>query len=587
MKNLKISAKLFITFAIIIAMLLAVVVTSLSSLQNIGSQFTSFHDNGYEITNKSVELRFAAESAAKYIGYSFMTADKNETNEYIQNSRDNIANLIEGLKFMEERFTGDPKLVTDAQKTLESGTATLEEIYRLAGNNENDEAIELYFTNYRTILLDVQNNLAKMNDSASAGADVSYKQSATTEKQTMILVAVISIIAVAATVLLALYIVKGLTGPIKELQAVAKQMSEGSLNAVIHFESKDELGSLADSFRALTVGLSNIVNDVIGNLALMAGGNFRLDTSGSQYYVGDYAPMLASMTNISSMLSSTLTQITTASDQVAIGSTQVSDGAQMLAQGTTEQAASIEQLSQIVSDISTLITNNATSSQNAQTLSLQSFEDVNHGSTLMQEMIAAMAEISKTSGEIRKIIKSIEDIAFQTNILALNAAVEAARAGEAGKGFAVVAEEVRNLAGKSAESAKITASLIENSVAAVTHGTNIATETAKSLESIVAGTQKTTALVESIAGSSTKQAASVNEITNSVDQISSVIQTNSATAEESAASSEELNAQAQTLKTLVSQFTLIESANYVESPVSVSSSSQYDAPVSVGSSSKY
>ena len=293
-------------------------------------------------------------------------------------------------------------------------------------------------------------------------------------------------------------------------------------------------------------------------LGEMAQGDFSVETDKPELYVKDYFPLLTSMRNIDSNLSNTLNQITEASEQVAIGSGQVSDGSQALSQGATEQAAGIEALSGTISDILTMITSNAASAQDARDISEGALKDVERGSGQMNELIVAMDEISNTSSEIKKIIKSIEDIAFQTNILALNAAVEAARAGEAGKGFAVVADEVRNLAAKSAESSKLTAFLIEKSVAAVISGTTIADETAKSLERIVVGTQKTTDLVDGIANSSSAQASAVAEVNSSVDQISAVIQTNSATAEESAASSEELSAQADTLKNLVRKFKLKE-----------------------------
>lgn len=242
------------------------------------------------------------------------------------------------------------------------------------------------------------------------------------------------------------------------------------------------------------------------------------------------------------------------------GSTQVSSGAQALSQGTTEQASSIEELASTIQLISDQVRQNADSALQAQQTIREVGGKLTKSNQEMQGLTEAMGEISSSSSQIGKIIKTIEDIAFQTNILALNAAVEAARAGAAGKGFAVVADEVRNLAGKSSEASKSTASLIEATISAVKGGASLADETAASLLEVVEGTQVIIAQINQIADSSAEQAASIAQVTLGVEQISAVVQTNSATAEESAATSEELSGQAQILKELVGGFKLKQEA---------------------------
>lgn len=255
-------------------------------------------------------------------------------------------------------------------------------------------------------------------------------------------------------------------------------------------------------------------------------------------------------------LNDTLLQISTASHQVAAGSEQMSAGAQALSQGATEQASSIEELAASITEVSEMIRQNASHAQQASNNMDETTLGIEHGDQQMQNLVVAMNEIERTSGEIERIIKTIDDIAFQTNILSLNAAVEAARAGEAGKGFAVVADEVRNLASKSAEAAKETTVLIQSTLAAIKNGSAMVTETGKSLDQISDKAQIVNELVKKIAEASDTQASSIQQINVGINQISSVVQTNSATAEESAASSEELSAQAETLKTLVSHFKL-------------------------------
>ena len=556
MKNLKIGIKLSITFIIIIGMLLSVAITSVVSLNTMGAQFTNFYQNGYEITNKAMDMRRALESLSKNISYATMTSDLSSIQGYIDASSKDASVIIEGVGFMTENFRGDQQLITGTQTLLNEGAQVRKKIGELSMGGKREAAIDLYFEDYAPILAEVQENMIKISIQASKDADNSYNASMKTEQVTLITQIVISLIAILLVVFLGMYITNSLTIPIKEIETAAKKMAEGNLNTTITYESKDELGTLSNSMRDMIAGLTGIIMDMNTQLGEMAKGDFAIETDKPEIYIGDYAPLLTSMHNIDSNLSNTLNQITEASEQVAIGSSQVSNGAQALSQGATEQAAGIETLSETIFSISAMITNNATSAQDAKNTSEQALKDVECGSSQMNELIGAMDEISHTSNEIRKIIKSIEDIAFQTNILALNAAVEAARAGQAGKGFAVVADEVRNLAAKSADSAKLTASLIEKSFAAVSNGTSIADQTAISLERIVTGTQKTTDLVDSIATSSSAQAEAVAEVTTSVDQISSVIQTNSATAEQSAAASEELSAQADTLKYLVREFKL-------------------------------
>jgi methyl-accepting chemotaxis protein len=242
--------------------------------------------------------------------------------------------------------------------------------------------------------------------------------------------------------------------------------------------------------------------------------------------------------------------------QVSAGSKQLSDGAQSLAQGSAEQAATIEELSAAISDITDKTKRNTNIAREAAELSGTIRGNAEKGSAQMAEMIEAVREINDASGQISRVIKVIDDIAFQTNILALNAAVEAARAGQHGKGFAVVAEEVRNLAAKSADAAKDTGGLIENSIGKANFGLQIAVETGDSLKEIVEGINRSAEIVTQIAGASDEQAAAIGQINNGIDQVARVVQQNSATAEQSAAASEEMSGQSEILEQLIEQFQL-------------------------------
>lgn len=369
----------------------------------------------------------------------------------------------------------------------------------------------------------------------------------------LIIMAVISIIAIVAALFI---IITKMLLPINAVVEAMESISHGSLDVSLQQKSNDEIGRLVSSFNETVTSLNEIIGDQSMLLEEMAQGNFNVESGAEEAYQGDYQKMLAAIKSISTQMSNALRQISQSSDQVSSGADQVSSGAQALSQGATEQASSVEELAATVNEISLRVKANAESAQKGSRLAESTGIKMEESNHQMQEMIAAMGEISEKSSQIGKIIKTIEDIAFQTNILALNAAVEAARAGMAGKGFAVVADEVRNLASKSAEASNNTAALIEDSIQAVEKGTQLAGETARTLSEVVESAGQVVTVVGEISKASTEQASSIAQVTQGIDQISSVVQTNSATAEESAAASEELSGQAQILKSLVGQFKL-------------------------------
>ena len=371
----------------------------------------------------------------------------------------------------------------------------------------------------------------------------------------ILITVIVVVVFVLLSIFIAIKVAAPIVNPIVKLVKRIEGLAEGDLHTEVPtFKNKDEIGILADTFADTINTLNAYIGEIATVLGRIAQGDMTADIR--QDYKGDFVSIKTSLDMINTSLNDVFNNISQSAEQVATGSDQVSAGAQALSQGATEQASSIEELSASITEIANEVNKNAVNAGNASKLSVAASSEVARGNEHMQNMIAAMAEISDTSNQIGKIIKTIEDIAFQTNILALNAAVEAARAGAAGKGFAVVADEVRNLASKSAEAAKNTTSLIESSIHAVEKGTKIADETGKSLIGIIDGVKQTTELIENISKASNDQATSINQVTLGVDQISAVVQTNSATAEESAATSEELSGQAQMLKSVLANLKL-------------------------------
>lgn len=424
---------------------------------------------------------------------------------------------------------------------------------------KNKEAAEIFFTDYNPTMLKVKDLTIAISEATSQIADDTYADANEAEFWIFIIVIAIAGIAIMTTIGLSAYVTKGLTQPIAEIETAMSALTNGELDqASVTYTAKDELGGLAEDMRNLTVRLRSIIHEVGFLLGKMGSGDFTVMSSQHDIYVGSYQEILEAMQTIKSNLSNTLLQINQASDQVSVGSNQVASGAQALSQGATEQASSIEALSATITGISQQIDGTAQNARDAFTTVNNAVTEIDTSNAQMQQLIAAMGDISQKSGEIGKIIKTIEDIAFQTNILALNAAVEAARAGAAGKGFAVVADEVRNLASKSADAAKNTTALIEGAISAVEVGTKIADKTAESLVGVVNGAKSIEAIVQQIDKATDEEATAIAQVTTGMEQISSVVQTNSATAEESAAASEELSSQANILKTLVEKFKLME-----------------------------
>lgn len=360
------------------------------------------------------------------------------------------------------------------------------------------------------------------------------------------------------TLLGAMYLIaKSIARPLKKLTRITDELAAGNLDVEITINGKDEVGRLADSLKRLTgrlVMYIDYINEISQVLDEFGKGNLSFELE--QSYDGEFERIKDSLLRTSYMFKQAIGKIIEASEQVSGGSGEVANGAQALAQGTMEQAGVLEELSATMEKISANISKTALNSQEAKDQAKQAGESADKSNEQMQRLLSAIREIEEKSAEIGKIIKTIEDIAFQTNILALNAAIEAARAGEAGKGFAVVAEEVRNLANRSAVAAKDTTLLIESSVSSVENGTTIAEETGLILNQVLAGVKETVDRIGHISTASSEQAESLNQALAGLEQVNTVVQSNSATAEESSAASEELSAQARLLKDLTGQFNL-------------------------------
>lgn len=517
-QNLSIGKKLYSGFALVLAVLLTLSIMSYINFSN-QNEASKWNDHTYKVLmelqnvlasmvnmetgQRGYALTGDVKSLEPYeIGKTTFTEHYNTVKE-LTSDNPKQQELLGSMLTLQQSWLVIAEDSIVLRERVESGQATMEQIVR----DEQAANGKASFDEFRSVLAESE-NLEKTLLEQRAKDNVDRQ----TFTNTSLIVG--TFIALILALMIAYAITRMITMPINEVNKAAKEMAAGNLDIEIMVRSKDEVGVLSKAFGEM----ARSMNDVLSNISISA-------------------------------------------EQVSSGSRQVSDSSMALSQGATEQASSIEELTASLEEIGSQTNMNANRATEANTLAISAKSIAVEGDEKMKLMLRSMAEINDSSSNISKIIKVIDEIAFQTNILALNAAVEAARAGQHGKGFAVVAEEVRNLAARSASAAKETTDMIEGSIKKVEGGTRIANETAQALNEIVNGVTKVADLVDQIASASNEQASGISQVNQAIIQVSQVTQTNSATSEETASASEQLSSQAEMLKEQVKRFTLKKS-NY-------------------------
>lgn len=554
MKNLKIATKLIVAFGSVLALMVVMAVVSVLSTNKINNLVSMFYNKSYVNTQNAERISADIHTGAKNMLVAIIDSDPAETESRLRMANDNLTDAQEAVEFLKTNFRGDMNDVNTVAEQLQIVVDSYMEFSEDVYAGRTEEAYALYEEKIVGALKVASDHADNIVAFAISNADTEYNGARTTGITTEIVIAAATAVAVLIGIAMAAYITKMIVSGVGQAERAAVNMSKGNFDNEITYDSEDEVGVLCKSIKNFSDGSKLIIDDISYVTGELSDGNFTVKSRCENAYVGAFSAILSSFNSLIDKLNEIIGRINESADQVSSGSDQVSGGAQALSQGATEQASSVEELAATIHIISEQINENAANAHEANDRTNVAVSEMGSANDKMKELVGAMDEISASSDETQKIIKTIEDIAFQTNILALNAAVEAARAGAAGKGFAVVADEVRNLAGKSAEAAKNTTSLIENTVAAINKGNSLVTEVADKMSNAMEASNVVVDLNMKISEASKQSADSVTQVTVGIEQISSVVQTNSATAEESAAASEELSGQANMLKEMVSDF---------------------------------
>ncbi len=547
-KNMSIKKSLIVGFGTTIIVSALIIIASLIMMNMQKSAYSDIIDRYVAANEKASECRIDYNIAARGLRDAVLSGDMSN----LDTATKKMSDLEAAITALSESFPMDDR--TQLNNFINTMTEWGEEAQKIvqSARTDREEAVPMIVNNCSPKLAAAATAGDNLAAQLQAGQAKIIEQQNTSSTIGMVVIIAVMVVATIVVMLMATKIIRSIVEPSNQVRNALVGFSQGDLSIPVNFTGRNELGEMCDALRTSQQVLNSVIQDISATTGQMAKGNFDVELTAT--FPGDLAPIQTSVNQFVVRMSDTITNIAQSATQVSAGSEQVSNSSQSLAQGATQQASAVEELAATINEISTSSKQTAASAEEARVSVGQAGDQVDTSNEYVKQLNVAMTNISTSSEEIGKIIATIENIAFQTNILALNAAVEAARAGTAGKGFAVVADEVRNLASKSDEAAKATKDLIENSITAVHEGADVVDKVTESLEKTTVLTSGVVKLMDQVTEAVESQTTAIAQITEGIDQISAVVQTNSATSEECAAASEELSSQANIMHQLMAEF---------------------------------
>ena len=555
LRNLPVNAKLNSSFKRVSAAFMLPLTIAVIGAASISFLFYDFYNVQHANSNLQMEIQKNIQLIDKNLLWAATSSSAEETKAKLINVVSYSDILTTEVNTLIKEFD-EPELTQVLSTAILNFIDYRTKVQRHINDEEKALAFELYEADYSKAVTVVEDALTAIGEAADEKAHSEFIITS--------IVAIIVVIFTFAGLLTSTILTRRLTAsittvicePLKELGAAAVMLKNGDLDIEISYESDDELGQLADNFRAACFQMKEVIADAGDLLSTMAAKDFTIESKNEDLYVGNFQFLLENMLSLSDQLSSTLTQIREASSQVSVGSSQLANSAQSLAEGATDQAGAVQELTATVTSVSEIASHTSElATKSAENISIAA-KDGEYSRQEMENLTQAMESITQTSHQIGKIVSMIEDIAEQTTLLSLNASIEAARAGEAGRGFAVVADQIGKLATDSGRSAVMTKDLIGKSLDEINRGNEIVHNASGMIEKVLVAMIAFAEETRGTATAAASQAQMLKEVEAGIEQISMVVQDNSAVAEETSAVSEELYAQAESLQGMIEQFTL-------------------------------
>lgn len=550
---MRIGSRLILSFLVIVLVVVGVSGFSILKMQELANLTANLYRHPYAVSTAALRVHDGITAMHR----SMKDVALANSEEQIVAASSVVAgyqrDVLADFDIILERFLGDKAQIETARQEFVNWEPIRNDVIQHMRNGERAQAaditrgrgaehIEVLFGHVEGIIDFAENKAAEFNTGAEA-----------TRVATIQLTVVIVAVSVLLSILLAIVLTRSVTQPLSALTAIAAEVQTGSFDVDLSKEaSKDELGSLTESFYSIVQFLQKKA-DVVDSVA---GGDLSVDATAA----GESDVLGNGLNTMTTNLNRLMAQVKDAAEQVSQASGQVTDSSHQLSDGATSQASSLQEISASINQVNGQSRQNADNSTEANHIARQAATTARSGNDQMSSLREAMERISHSSDQIKKVVKVIDDIAFQINLLALNANVEAARAGKYGKGFAVVAEEVRNLAARSGEAVQETTAMVEESVRNIEVGNQLTDDTARQLEEIVTGSEQVAQFLDEISAASKEQAQAIDEITEGLTRVDQVTQENTASAQQSAAAAEQLGQQATRLHQSISRFTLSEQA---------------------------